>query len=116
MIILVIEYKLKFESEIISWILYPFELDDNIGNIRHFCLSIFIIVVFLMFIILVLKVFYIQVFDYNKLSNLSSDLWSRNLPIEADRGKIYDRNGILLADNVTTTSLVLIPNQIKNKE
>ena len=56
-----------------------------------------------------------QVFDYKKLSNLASDLWSRNLPIEASRGKILDRNGIVLADNVTTTSLVLVPNQIKNK-
>ena len=63
----------------------------------------------------IFKVFYVQVFDYKKLSNLASDLWSRNLPIEASRGKILDRNGIVLADNVTTTSLVLVPNQIKNK-
>ena len=64
----------------------------------------------------ILKVFYIQVFDYKKLSGLASDLWSRNLPIEAARGRILDRNGIILADNVTTTSLVLVPNQIKNKK
>ena len=55
-------------------------------------------------------------FEYDKLNDLASDLWSRNLPIEADRGKIYDRNGVVLADNVTTTSLVLIPNQIKDKK
>lgn len=79
-------------------------------------LKIFVIGVFVVFIIVILKVFYIQVFQYDKLNDLASDLWSRNLPIEADRGKIYDRNGIVLADNVTTTSLVLIPNQIKNKE
>ncbi len=78
--------------------------------------KIFIIFFIMMFIVIILKVFYIQVFDYDKLSKLSSDLWSRNLPIEADRGKIYDRNGVILADNVTTTSLVLIPNQIKDKK
>ena len=66
-------------------------------------------------LMVIFKVFYGQVFDYKKLSNLASDLWSRNLPIEASRGKILDRNGIVLADNVTTTSLVLVPNQIKNK-
>lgn len=55
-------------------------------------------------------------FEYDKLNDLASDLWSRNLPIEADRGKIYDRNGVVLADNVTTTSLVLIPSQIKDKK
>ena len=67
-------------------------------------------------LMVIFKVFYVQVFDYKKLSNLASDLWSRNLPIEASRGKILDRNGIVLADNVTTTSLVLVPNQIRNKK
>lgn len=67
-------------------------------------------------LMVILKVFYVQVFDYKKLSNLASDLWSRNLPIEASRGRILDRNGVVLADNVTTTSLVLVPNQIKNKK
>lgn len=69
-----------------------------------------------LFIIIIIRVFYIQVFDYQKLSNLASSLWSRELPIGADRGKILDRNGKVLATNLTTTSLVLIPNQIKDKE
>ena len=34
----------------------------------------------------------------------------------ADRGKIVDRNGKVLATNITTTSLVLIPRQITDKE
>lgn len=79
-------------------------------------LKIFVVGIFIVFIVIILKVFYIQVFDYEKLSKLAFGLWSRNLPIEADRGIIYDRNGIVLADNITTTSLVLIPNQIKDKK
>lgn len=79
-------------------------------------IKIFVIIVFFVFIVVILKVFYIQVFEYDKLNDLASSLWSRNLPIEADRGKIYDRNGVVLADNITTTSLVLIPSQIKNKK
>ena len=70
----------------------------------------------LLFFLVVFKVFYIQVFDYKKLSNLAKDLWSRDLPVEASRGLILDRNGVVLADNLTTTSLVLIPNQIKDKK
>ena len=69
-----------------------------------------------LFFIIIGKVFYIQVFSYKKLSLLADSLWSRNLPIEGNRGKIYDTNGIVLADNETTVSLVFIPNQIKNKE
>ena len=76
---------------------------------------IFIIIV-LMFIIIVARVIYIQLFDYKKLNLLANDLWSRNLPLAADRGLILDRNGVVLADNITTTSLVLIPSQIQNKE
>ncbi len=75
-----------------------------------------LIIIFIVGIILIGRVFYIQVFAYNKLSKLANDLWSRNLPITAERGLILDRNGKVLAGNITTTSLVLIPNQIKNKE
>ena len=77
----------------------------------------FVLVITILFLItIIFKVFYIQVIDYKKLNKLSSSLWGRNLPIAAERGKIYDRNGKVLADNITTTSLVLIPNQIKNKK
>lgn len=76
-----------------------------------------IFIFMLIFLILVIiRVFYIQVFEYKKLNKLAGDLWSRNLEIEADRGRILDRNGKVLADNLTTSSLVLVPNQIKNKE
>lgn len=76
---------------------------------------VLVIIIFL-FVVITLKVFYIQVISYKKLNKYAKDLWSRNLPLEANRGNIYDRNGITLAGNVTTTSLVLIPNQIKEKE
>ncbi len=75
-----------------------------------------LIAIIFIFIVIIAKVFYIQVIDYKKLNKSASDLWSRNLPIKADRGLIYDRNGVVMADNITTTSLVLIPNQIKDKE
>ena len=70
----------------------------------------------LLLTLVVIRVFYVQVFEYDKLYSLANDLWSRDLPVEANRGLILDRNGVVLADNLTTTSLVLIPNQIKDKE
>lgn len=82
----------------------------------HRRIKIVLLVIILLFIIIIFKVFYIQVISYNKLNSLATSLWNRNLPIEANRGKILDTNGIVLADNLTTVSLVLIPNQIKNKE
>lgn len=82
----------------------------------HTRIKIIMIVIILLFILIIGKVFYIQVLSYNKLNSYANSLWSRNLPIEANRGIIYDRNGVVLADNLTTTSLVFIPNQIEDKE
>ena len=74
------------------------------------------LIVTIVLIIAIVRVFYIQVFAYEKLSALAESLWSRELPISADRGEIVDRNGVVLATNITTTSLVVIPNQIEDKE
>lgn len=82
----------------------------------HSRMKIALLIITFVFIVIIARVFYIQVIDYKKLNKYAGNLWSRNLPIKADRGLIYDRNGVILADNVTTTSLVLIPNQIKDKE
>lgn len=82
----------------------------------HTRIRFFFLFVLCLLIIIIIRVFYIQVFDYQKLNTLAESLWSRELPIGADRGTIYDRNGAVLATNITTTSLVLIPNQIQNKE
>ena len=72
-------------------------------------IKVVFIIMFMLLLLVILRVFYIQVFDYKKLYSYANDLWSRDLPIEADRGLILDRNGKVLADNLTTTSLVLIP-------
>ena len=82
----------------------------------HKRIRIILLVVIFCFVLVILKVFYIEVISYNKLNKLANGLWSRNLPIEADRGKIYTVDGKIIAGNLTTTSLVFIPNQIKNKQ
>lgn len=82
----------------------------------HIRIRLFFVILVILFLTIIGKVIYIQVFEYDKLSKLSNELWSRELPIEGNRGIIYDRNYTVLADNITTTSLVLIPNQIKEKD
>lgn len=70
----------------------------------------------IMFIFILIKIFYIQVVEYKKLNTLANELWSRNLNIQSDRGKIIDRNGKIIVDNETTVGLALVPSQINNKE
>lgn len=79
-------------------------------------IKIVFIIAILLFLIIFFKIVYVQTVSYDKLSTLSDDLWSRELPISASRGKILDRNGVVLADNITITSLVIIPNQVKEPE
>jgi len=85
-------------------------------NNIHIRMRVSLVVVVILLFAIIFRVFYIQIFQYEKLSTLATSLWSRELPITADRGEIRDRNGKVLATNITTTSLVVIPNQINNKE
>ena len=78
--------------------------------------KVFLIIVVVMFIAIIFKIFFIEYIDYKKINKLASDLWNRELPITADRGLILDRNGKVLAGNITTTSLVVVPKQIKDKK
>jgi len=82
----------------------------------HKRIKIILLIIITFFIVITLKVFYIEVIEYKKLNSLASNLWSRNLPIEANRGKIYTVDGEVVAGNLTTTSLVFIPNQIDDKD
>ena len=81
------------------------------SNIHERIRFIFLVSIVIL-IAIIIKVFYIQVFAYEKLNTLAESLWSRELPIKADRGEIVDRNGEVLATNVTTVSLVVVPGQI----
>ncbi len=76
---------------------------------------VFIISIIILLAVII-KVFYIQVFAYEKLNTLAESLWSRELPIKADRGLIVDRNGEVLATNITTVSLVVVPGQIDDPQ
>lgn len=85
------------------------------SNIHERIRFVFIISVIIL-IAIIIKVFYIQVFSYEKLNSLAESLWSRELPIKADRGLIVDRKGEILATNITTVSLVVVPGQIDDPE
>lgn len=57
-----------------------------------------------------------QVIWSEELNYRALDQWTRELPIVAERGKITDRNGIVLADNTTAYTVYARTNAIKDKE
>ena len=79
-----------------------------------------IIVATLLFMLALLglmgRLVFFMVFQSEYYSKKAEDLHVRERYIKAKRGKILDRNGIVLADNVTVCNISVIHNQIKEKE
>ena len=57
-----------------------------------------------------------MVVDGNTLQVRALDQWTRDLPSDAPRGEILDRNGEILAGTSTRYNIYVRPNSVKNKE
>ena len=73
------------------------------------------IVVMVIVLALILKVGYIQLVGRAVIYNKAIESWQRSFPVQANRGKIYDSQGQVLASDLTTSSLVVVPSQIEDK-
>lgn len=63
---------------------------------------------------LITRLGYVQLVQGPWLQNEANELWSRNIPFEAKRGKILDRNGKVLVTNTSVPSVMVIPAQVKD--
>ncbi len=68
----------------------------------------------LFFLVITLRLGYVQFALGNELTDRAEDSWSRNIPFEANRGEILDRNGVPLATNISAPSVLIVPRQIQN--
>ncbi len=68
------------------------------------------------FILLVLRLFYIQVIRHSFYKDLSSDQRLRAVELLPDRGDIFDRKGNLLATSVKKWSVYVRPRAIANRK
>ena len=59
---------------------------------------------------------YVQVLWSEELNYRALDQWTREIPIVPERGKITDRNGVVLADNTTAYTVYARSNAVKDKE
>ncbi len=74
-----------------------------------------IITVFL-FIVLALDLIYIQAFQGRKYFGLSVNNRIRVIPLEGQRGRIFDRNGEVLVENRLSFNVTVIPQDVRNQE
>ena len=68
------------------------------------------------FFALFLRLLYLQVLNPQEFATHAEALWTRNLPIEGQRGIIYDRHMEIIVNNVVAPSVIIIPRQVTNAE
>ena len=71
---------------------------------------------YFMFILLSARLVYLMVIKADHYAKKAKEVQQRERAIKAERGKIYDRNGILIAANKPVSTISVIHNQIKDKE
>ncbi|CAH8192151.1 penicillin-binding protein 2 [Vibrio aestuarianus] len=80
---------------------------------RNRAIAAFIGIVVLVGILLT-NLYHIQINQYQDYKTRSNDNRIKVVPIAPNRGLIYDRNGVLLAENRPVFNLEITPEQVKN--
>ncbi len=84
-------------------------------SIKRRLLTVMVLITFL-FIGVLGKIFYIQIIDGVRLQAKALDQWTRDIPLVATRGGIYDINGNLLAGTDTSYTIYVRPNAMTSVE
>lgn len=74
------------------------------------------IVICAIFAVLLFRILIIQTVDFDKYQSKVINQMTTESPVPADRGKIYDRNGNVLATNITTYRVFISPSSIASAQ
>ena len=66
----------------------------------------------LLLIVLLTRLLYLQVVEHEQFTTLSEDNRVKLQPIPPNRGLIFDRNGVLLAENLPSYRMEITPEQV----
>jgi penicillin-binding protein 2 len=91
-------------------------IKDHTGERRLFLVRVLVAAGSLVVLValLVARVAYLQIFKHAYYTTQSQDNRMRVQVIPPVRGLIYDRNGVILADNRPAYRLVIVPDQVAN--
>lgn len=73
-----------------------------------------LVIMLILISLLIMRLGFLQFVKHDMYTTLSKKNWLDLIPIEPTRGLIYDRNGVLLAENIPVFSLDIIPEKNKN--
>lgn len=87
---------------------------SNVTMRRRLFLAL--VVTTIVFAAMIIRLAYVQLWLGAELAEKAEDSWRRNIPHTAARGEIWDRNGVQLAYNISSPTVMAIPVQVKEKE
>ncbi|SFA75534.1 MULTISPECIES: stage V sporulation protein D [unclassified Bacillus (in: firmicutes)] len=87
---------------------------SNVTVRRRLAIALFVGI--LIFLIIDIRLGYVQFALGDMLTDRAKGSWSRNIPFEPERGEIIDRNGVALATNMSAPTVWVVPRQIKEPE
>lgn len=88
---------------------------QSLYPIRRKLLIVLVSITFF-FCAVIFRVGFIQIVNGANLQSKAVSQWTRDLPLEARRGAIVDRNGVVLADTSTLYTLYVRPREVNSVE
>ncbi|MFT7527560.1 MAG: penicillin-binding protein 2, partial [Arenicella sp.] len=94
------------------------ELKDYLRetNLIYSRLIALVVLLGLLTLALVGRIWYLQIYQYQRFAVLSKDNRVRLIPVPPVRGQIYDRNGKVLAENIPVFTLEILPTEVRDMD
>lgn len=96
----------KKESDLLS--------NGTVSSERLKRASIVLVGIIVIFVALMIRILWIQTVDFDRYLSKVIDQMTTQSSVSAERGKIYDRNGNILATNITTYRVFISPSSINS--
>ena len=87
--------------------------NNSIIKLQKRLLAVFVLIS-LIFIAILTRLAYVQLIKGQWLQAKAADQWTRDLPLKAKRGTIFDTNGNVIAENYTTYDIYIRARQVNN--
>jgi len=91
----------------------PASLNNNVPLWRILTLAVVLLLVFTIYLG---RLFTLQVIQFEDWSAQANDNRTHEINLQAPRGIIYDRNGIILAQNIPSYNVVIVPANLPDDE
>lgn len=94
------------------------EIRDHLRESRLFGARLTVVasIVVILTALLFLRLAYLQIINYRHFATLSQENRVKPVPIPPVRGYIFDRNGVILAQNYPVLTLEIVPDQVPDMD